>query len=154
MTSDEWKSHIVLVCVICEKVILFTKIHEDWRVARTASQTVMQFISINFLNTRIIEDVIINLFLFTVCFSCCKIASWESFLINKSMMKMWQSYLTMRIFLTENLSLLESSISLVHCEVVKRTIKLDSDYVIQSVKVNSSSGAAAQVHSYLQSELL
>ena len=154
MTSDEWKSHIVLACATCEKVILFTKTHEDWRAARTASQMVMQFIPANPLDTRVAEDVIINLFLPTVCSSCSKVASWESLSISRSVMEMWQPYLAMRAFLEGDLSLLGSSISLVHCEVVRRTISLDSDYVIQSVEVNPSSGAAAQVHSYLQGGLL
>lgn len=67
-------------------------------------------------------------------------------------MEIWQLYLAMRAFLEGDLLLLGSSISLVHCEAARKTI--GSDYVIQSVEVNPSSEAAAQVHSYLQGRFL
>jgi hypothetical protein len=49
--------------------------------------------------------------------------------------------LAMRAFLEGDLSLLGSSISLVHSEAIRKMI--GADYVIQSVGVNPSSGAAA-----------
>jgi len=67
-------------------------------------------------------------------------------------METWEPYLARSAFLEGDLAMLWSSISLVHCKDVRNTV--GSDYVIQSVEVNPSSGAAAQVQPYLQSELL
>jgi hypothetical protein len=148
LSLDEWKSHIVLACVACEDVVLCTKIHESWTGAREASRTAMSLISANPLDTRKDDDIIVNLFLPTTCSSCSKIASWESISISRSMIEAWQPYLAMRAFLEGDLSLLGSSISLVHYEAVRKLI--DADYVIQSAEVNPSSGAAAHAHPYLK----
>ena len=67
-------------------------------------------------------------------------------------MEMWQPYLAMRAFLEGDLSILGSSIGLVHHERVTEII--GSDYIIQSVVVNPSPEAAAQVQPYLQSGVL
>lgn len=58
----------------------------------------------------------------------------------------------MRAFLEGDLSLLGSSISLVHSKAIRKII--GADYVIQSVEVNPSSGAAVHVHSYLKGGFL
>ena len=68
------------------------------------------------------------------------------------MIEIWQPYLAMGAFLEGELSLLGSSIRLVQCEAIRRTI--GSDYVIQSVEVNTSSGATAHVHSYVKGGFL
>lgn len=64
------------------------------------------------------------------------------------MIETWQPYLAMRAFLEGDLSLLGSSISLVHSEAIRKLI--DADYVIQGAEVNPSSGAAAHAHPYLK----
>lgn len=151
MTTDNWKSHIVLACITCERVILFTKTHKDYKAARRAAQTAMQLIPANPLDTKNFNDII-SLFLPTTCSSCSRAASWKSLPINRNMMELWQPYLAMRAFLEGDLSLVGSSISLVHYEDVKKSA--GSDCVIQSVEVNPSSGAAAQTQSYLQGGFL
>jgi hypothetical protein len=51
LKMDGWKSHIVLACITCEKVILLTT--ED-----------------NYLRAKGYDSQTINLFLPTVCLSC------------------------------------------------------------------------------------
>lgn len=144
-------SHIVLACITCENVILFTRPNKDWKAARQASQSVMRLIPAD-LDPQKFNDIAINLFLPTVCCSCDKLASWTSFSISRGFMETWQPYLAMSAFLEGDLSMLRSSISLLHRENVMEVI--DSDYMIRSVVVNPSSGAAAQVQPYLQSGFL
>jgi hypothetical protein len=67
-------------------------------------------------------------------------------------METWQLYLAMNAFLEGDLSIIGSSISLVHRDKVTEII--GSDYMIRSVEVNPSPGVAAQVQPYLQSGLL
>lgn len=152
LSFDEWKSHIVLVCVACEEVVLCTKTHESWTAACSASRTVMSLIPADPLDTRKGDDIIVNLLLPTICSSCSKHASWQSISLSRSLIETWQPYLAMRAFLEGDLSLLGSSISLVHSEDVRKMI--GADYVIQSVGVNPSSGAAAHAHSYLKGGFL
>jgi hypothetical protein len=144
MTTGVFKSHIVLACITCEKVILFTETHKDWREARKATQRVMQLIS---AKLGIANDIF-NLFLPTTCSSCSRVASWKSLSISRNMMELWQPYLAMKAFLEGDLSLVGLPMSLVHCKDVKETA--GSNCVIRSVEVNPSSGAAAQAHPYLQ----
>jgi len=65
---------------------------------------------------------------------------------------MWQPYLALRAFLDGDLSLLGSLISLVHCEDVKHAV--GSSYVMQSVQVNPSAEAAAEIKPYLKGGFL
>jgi hypothetical protein len=104
------------------------------------------------LDTRKGDNTIVNLLLPTVCSSCSKDASWQSISISRNMIEIWQPYLAMRAFLEGDLSLLGSSISLVHSEAIRKII--GADYMIQSVKVNPSSGVAAHAHSYLKGGFL
>ena len=67
-------------------------------------------------------------------------------------MEMWQPYLAMSAFLEGDLSMIGSSISLVRRAKVIEIA--GSDCMIQSVVVNPSPGAAAQVQPYLQSGVL
>lgn len=55
-------------------------------------------------------------------------------------------------FLEGDLSLFGSPISVVHCEYVKNAV--GSSFVMQSVKVNPSLGAAAQVEPHLRGGFL
>lgn len=64
-------------------------------------------------------------------------------------MEIWQPYLAMCAFLEGDLSLPGSLISLVHCEDVRKAV--GSDYVVQNVEINPSSGIAARVQPYLLS---
>jgi len=150
-STFEWKSHIVLACITCEKVILFTKPDKDQKAARKTSQKFRQLIT-NEFDPRKFDDEIVNVFLPTVCSSCDGAASWTSLPISRSFMQTWQPYLAMKACLEEDLSMIGSSISLVHREKV--TEITSSGYMIQSAVVNPSSGTAAQVQPYLQSGLL
>jgi hypothetical protein len=148
ISAFDWTSHIVLACITCENVILFTRLNKDQKAAREASRKFMRLILVG-PNTHKANDRIVDLFLPTVCSSCDGSASWTSLSISRKFMETWQPYLAMRAFLEGDLSIIGSSISLVHHAEVIRVA--GSDYKIQSVVVSPSSGAAAQAQSYLQS---
>lgn len=82
ISTFEWKSHIVLACITCEKVILFTRSNKDRKAARQTIQSVMRVIPVD-PDPREFNDMIINLFLPTVCSSCDKLASWTSLSISR-----------------------------------------------------------------------
>jgi hypothetical protein len=127
----EWKTHIGLACITCEKVILFTRPDKSMGAACQASQKVMQLITAeNFVNR------IINPFLLTVCSSCDRPTSWTSLSISRGIIETWQPYLAINAFLEGDLSIIGSSISLVHRDKVTEII--GSDYIIRSVEVNPS----------------
>lgn len=145
----EWKSHIVLACITCEKVILFTTEDED-------------------LRAKAFDNGTVNLFLPTVCFSCDKaerkkvadgksdkeitMTMWTSLSISRDFIQTWQPYLAMKAFLEGILSTSkspESSVSLVQRDNIRDMI--GPHYKIQSAVVNPSTGVAAEVHPYLQS---
>jgi hypothetical protein len=129
-SAFDWTSHIVLACITCEGVILFTRRNKDQKAAREASQTVMQLIPAE-PNTQKTTDGVVNLFLPTVCFSCCRSTSWTSLSISRSFMEMWQPYLAMSAFLEGHLSMIGSSINLAHREKVREIT--GSDYLLDSM---------------------
>lgn len=144
----DWALNIVLACITCERVILLTKPNEDQRAAQTAFNSVIQSMPVQYNQVKR-GDKPFNIFLPTVCSSCDGAVSWKSLSINKSFMATWQPYLAMSTFLEGDLSMLGSTISLVRFERIMSIIA--PDYVIRSVVVNPSSGAAAQVQPHLQS---
>ena len=154
MFTGDWKSHIVLACLTCEEVILFTMTDKDLQAAREPLQKVIGLLPLELVNHDYQENRgnIINLFLPTVCSSCTKFSMWKSLSISKSFIQTWQPYLAMCAFLEGDLSLLGSPISMVHCDDIRNTV--GSAYVIQSVEINPSSGAAAKVEPHLQSGFL
>jgi len=85
MFTGEWKSHIVLACITCEKVILFTRTDKDWEAARRASEKVMDLMPFEQINLHVKElgDIIVNLFIPTVCSSCVGVASWTSLSMSR-----------------------------------------------------------------------
>lgn len=151
ISAFDWTSHIVLAYITCERVILFTRPNKSPEAACEAAQTVMGFLPSD-PDTIEANNRIVNLFLRTVCSSCNRSASWTSLSISRSFMTTWQPYLAMKAFLEGDLSMLGSSIRLVHHERVAEII--GSDYMIQSVVVNPGPEAAAQVRPYLQSGVL
>jgi len=150
-STFDWTLHIVLACITCERVILFTRPNKDLKVAHEASRAFMRLIPAD-PNTQKTVDGIVNLFLPTVCSSCDTSASWTSLSISRSFMETWQPYLAMRAFLEGDLSMIGSSICLVHRAEVMEIA--GSDYIIQSVTVNPRPETAAEVQLYLQSGVL
>jgi hypothetical protein len=110
-STFEWKSHIVLACITCGKVILLTRTDKDRKAARRAYEIIIRLTTTP--NPRKFDDRPINLFLPTVCSSCDGAASWTSLSINRSLMQTWQPYRAMNAFLEGDLSMLGSPISLV-----------------------------------------
>jgi hypothetical protein len=146
-----WESHIVLACMTCEEVVLLSRKDIDREAARISLHAVIDLLSVELINVDYQEnrEIIVSLFLPTICSSCSKYSSWKTFSIKRSFIEMWQPYLALCAFLEGDLSLLGSSINVVHCEDVKNVI--GSSYVMQSVKVNPSSRVAAQVEPHLRS---
>lgn len=149
--TGRWKSHIVLACITCEEVILLSRTDEDRTAARTPLQKVINLLPIQLaeVDFRKNREMVASLFLLTVCSSCSKHSSWKTFSINRSFIETWQPYLALNAFLEGDISLLGSLISVVHCEDLKNAV--GSSYIMQSVKVNPDSGAAARVEPHLQS---
>jgi hypothetical protein len=97
-------------------------------------------------------DRIGHLFLPTVCSSCSKSSSWKTLSIKRTYIETWQPYLAMCAFLEGDLSLLGSSISMVHYDNIRDV--MGAACVVRSVEVNPTPEAAAQVKPYLQSGFL
>jgi hypothetical protein len=127
---------MVLACITCENVVLLTTKDE------------------------VLRDK--DLFLPTVCVSCEKdkrimgnsgigsaTALWTSLSISHSIIRMWQPFLTMKAFLEGELSEPTTKVRLVQRDEV--TDKLGSNYMVQSVLLDQSTGRVVQVHPYLQS---
>lgn len=150
MLTGDWESHVVLACMTCEKVILLSRTDKDRKAARTSLHQVIDLLPFELVLAEYQEnrEIIDSLFLPTVCSSCKEYSSWKTFSINRSFIEMWQPYLALNAFLEGDLSLLGSSISVVHCEDVKNAV--GSSYIMRSVKVNPNSGAAAQVEPHLR----
>lgn len=150
----DWESHIVLACITCEKVILLSRNDKDRKAARVPLQKIINLLPFDLidLDHRKNGDKINNLFLPTVCASCSKLSSWTSLSINRRYIETWQPYLAMGAFLEGDMSLLGSSISMVHYEKLKDAV--GAAYVLRSVKVNPTPEAAAKVEPYLQSGFL
>jgi hypothetical protein len=149
-----WKSQIVLACMTCEDVILLSRTDKDRKAAGEPLQKVINLLPIELIEGeyRQIRETIRGLFLPTVCSACSKTSSWKTFSIKRSYIETWQPYLALCAFLEGDLSLLGSPISVVHCEDVKNAV--GSSFVMQSVKVNPSLGAAAQVEPHLRGGFL
>lgn len=148
--TGDWESHVVLACMTCERVILLSRKDTDREAARTSLGEVinlspLELIDVDYQENRAIID---SLFLPTVCSSCSKHSSWKTFTIRRSYIETWQPYLALRAFLDGDLSLLGSLISVVHCEDVNNAV--GSSYVMRSVTLNPSSGAAAEVEPHLR----
>ena len=132
----------MLACITCEKVILFSRNGKDRKAARTPLQKVDDLLPLDLidLDHRTNGDKIDNLFLPTVCSSCSTLSSWKSLSISRRYIETWQPYLGMVEFLERNLSLLASSISMVHCKDSRDAV--GAGYVVWSVKVNSTPEAS------------
>lgn len=145
-----WDSHIVLACMTCEEVVLLSREDEDREAARKPLGKVIDILPLELIDEDYQENraLIVSLFLPTVCTSCSKHSSWQTFSISRSFIETWQPYLALRAFLEGDLSLLGSLISVVHCADVKNAV--GSSYKMQSVKVNPSVGVAAERKPYLK----
>jgi hypothetical protein len=144
-SSIHWKSYIVLTCITCEKVVLLTIKDEILRAME--------------------NEITINVFLPTVCFSCEKderkkvacrksdkeitMAMWTSLSISHHIIRMWEPYNSMKSFLHGQLSLPERKVSLVQRDRVRDAI--ESNYTVRSVILNPDTETAAEVLPYLQS---
>jgi hypothetical protein len=149
-----WESHIVLACMTCEEVVLLSRKDENREAARKPLGKVIDLLPLELINEDYQENraMIVSLFLPTVCTSCGKHSSWQTFSMSRSFVETWQPYLALRAYLEGDLSLLGSLISVVHCADVKNAV--GSFYVMQSVKVNPSTGAAAEREPYLKGGFL
>lgn len=50
MFTGEWKSHIVLACITCEKVILFTWTDKDRKAARKSLGKIMDLMPLDLID--------------------------------------------------------------------------------------------------------
>jgi hypothetical protein len=127
---------MVLACITCENVVLLTT------------------------KDKVLRNK--DLFLPTVCVSYEKderimensgIGSatvlWISLSISHSIIGIWQPFLAMKAFLEGELSEPTTKVRLVQRNKV--TDKLGSNYMVQSVLLDQSTGQVVQVHPYLQS---
>jgi hypothetical protein len=143
-STDRKKAHIVLACITCENVVLFTA---EAEILREKGKTM-------------------DLFLPTVCLSCEKdermsgavgssggyaTTLWTSLSISYGMIRMWQPFLAMNAFLGGELSVPTTKVKLVQYDEVRDMV--GSDYIIQSVLLDHKTGRA-EVHKYLHTGFL
>jgi hypothetical protein len=128
---------LVLTCVCCDKIILFTKHQSDLRAPMEKQN---------------------DLFRPTVCFSCEEVcrastaAVWMPLQISHRMLQLWDPFVAMNTFLCETIGpikrlLIEDSI--VHRDEVRDWT--GSIYRIQSVKPSREAGVSAEPEPYLES---
>jgi len=154
LLRGRWESHIVLACITCEKVILLSRTSEDLETARAILQDVTALLQDESPSSgyRYNLDSIFNLFLPTVCSSCSKSSSWKTLSMAGTLIETWQPYLAMCAFLGGDLSLLGSSIRMVHYEDINNV--MGAACVVRSVEINATPEAAAEVKPFLQSGFL
>jgi hypothetical protein len=128
--GEMWKSRIVVACITCERVVLFTAMEGSLEMEG--------------------YDELSHIFLPTVCFSCekderartavgkdSKETSMPSIALSPNMLWAWQPFLTMLEYLEGELSLLSSkqpgSVAVLHRDKIKELIK--PEYIIQSVSL-------------------
>jgi hypothetical protein len=147
----DWKSHIVLACITCQNVILFTKPDGSAEEARKTLEEIRTMLKVD-LDQRNMDDAIVNLFLPTICSSCDELSSWTSMSISKEILEIWEPFLAVKAFLEGWLSMIGSPIRLVHRDKIVKF--MGSRYIGRSVTVNTSQGPALDLQPHLRTGFL
>jgi hypothetical protein len=137
ISSTDRKVYIVLACITCKNVVLLTTKGE---VLANYMDLFLPTVCLSYENDeRIIESSRIG----------SASALWTSLSISYSIIQIWQPFLAIKAFLEGELSEPIIKVKLVQCNKVRD--KLGSNYIVQSMLLDYSTGRVVQVYPYLQS---